>query len=1143
MTPDQTGTGMADRRVWTRRRLPRVGAGELPKQLRIGSFATISLAVTFALLLSLSVVTAAGLSGPPPAQRVSSGQSALPAVPAGATAPLHVSREGADGEAGAPRWIPTSTTYTLDSYNRSLLSGNFDPPSPWYPTGAIAIPSRNEFVVGDAPGAYIDGLPYNGSIFVLNATTGQEVRAIQVGNSAMTFGYNPSADLLYAGESSGTPNSVFFVNLSSGDIVRVVQVFNVVGFAYDPANGILYVSNWSGVVALNATTGAYISTLFVHWGVAPIVLDPLTNSLLVADNGNGIVYVVNTSTFTVSSRLTGIGTVALLYDAYSASIYSLDWTNNVSVIDARTLQLNATKPDFSVSGGDSLALNPAGHIVYLGSCGPGVCGFYDTNDTELNQSLKLANYGAIAFDPVANHLLAYDLDDSVHLFNGTDDQPVATVSLITSYLGGALDTANGLEYIATPAEGGICQLAGAITVLDPSPSPSLMGLLPAGNGPSEVAYDSADQRVFVTNYCSNSVTVVDAANNSIVRLSLPVGSEPYGIAYDSSNDTVWVANENSQNLTVLNGSTLATVRTVHLPQGYPYGLAWDPQNHSIFVSDIYGRSVTVLDAYSFAVTAPSLPAGNNPQGLLYDPQNGFVYVANGGSDNISVLNATSHQPVGAIPTVAGTSALALDPEDHLVFATDTGGSRIVVVDTLNETAQRPTLPASQNPEGVLYDPLTHQVDVPNFGTGAITVLANPPVISDFRGTPSLAEVGNDLLLSLAVTNGTPPYMVDFSGLPPGCLSANLSNLWCTPSAAGTFSITATVTDSAGYSATASVTLPVASRPASTGIAVTPNAIDIGLSAVVSWNLSGGILPWSYSYQGLPPGCVSANASVLACVPTATGMFSVRGTATDGRGEVMGASAVLVVNPVPVVTGFIASLPTLPSNTTTLLAATTSGGTAPLTYLYGDLPPGCATANSPVLSCTPSGPGTYTVALTVTDALGWTTTAGLLLTVVEAPPPPPVPPLQISAFLADPSTVVVGGNLMFDLLASGGTPPYSTEWTGLPPGCSASSPRTTSISCRPSGVGTFSVRVNLTDAVGRSIQVSTTVTVEAGGPPIPAQGVSESTWIYATIGAALLGGAMGAGVVGIGSRRRGRAPPRDPNSTAVRVTTWAESFWR
>ena len=65
--------------------------------------------------------------------------------------------------------------------------------------------------------------------------------------------------------------------------------------------------------------------------------------------------------------------------------------------------------------------------------------------------------------------------------------------------------------------------------------------VPVGNGPTGVAYDSKDGRMYVANLYSNSVSVIDTNTNTVIS-TLGVGTNPYGVAYDSNDGRVYVDN-------------------------------------------------------------------------------------------------------------------------------------------------------------------------------------------------------------------------------------------------------------------------------------------------------------------------------------------------------------------------------------------------------------------------------------------------------------------------------------------------------------------------------------------------------------------------------------------------------------------------
>jgi hypothetical protein len=78
---------------------------------------------------------------------------------------------------------------------------------------------------------------------------------------------------------------------------------------------------------------------------------------------------------------------------------------------------------------------------------------------------------------------------------------------------------------------------------------------------------------------------------------------------------------------------------------------------------------------------------------------------------------------------------------------------------------------------------------------------------------------------------------------------------------------------------------------------------------------------------------------------------------------------VVVNPLPSISGFTSSSTEFPAGTSVTFTVTASGGTGPLTYVYGNLPGGCTSTNASTLTCAPNATGTFTVNVTVSDSFG------------------------------------------------------------------------------------------------------------------------------------------------------------------------------
>jgi outer membrane protein assembly factor BamB len=385
----------------------------------------------------------------------------------------------------------------------------------------------------------------------------------------------------------------------------------------------------------------------------------------------------------------------------------------------------------------------------------------------------------------------------------------------------------------------------------------------------------------------------------------------------------------------------------------------------------------------------------------------------------------------------------------------------------------------------------------SMGTAQGSTLAIPPsalLISSVGATPATFQIGNSTFINVTAAGGFLPYTYAYSGLPNGCASQNTSSLLCTPSASGNYTVSVMVSDPAGVSANASTPIDVVplkvSWPQVTSFSASPSTITLGNSTTFTAKVTGGVRPYSYVYASLPPGCASDNTSSLVCTSTAHGTFNVSLKVTDSAEHSALANAVLTVLPIPLVSypeilSFTAAPRVIGLGSTTNLTVQAVNGTLPYTYLYGGLPPGCASSSTPTLKCTPIATGNYTVTVTVTDAKMHSVGGS---TKVEVNPVVGTP--LTASVTANPDTVVVGKATVLTTDASGGTKPYSYDYTGLPAGCVSNDSAT--LTCIPLSTGEYIVTVTVTDARGDVAhgQLSLVVT------QAPTTGKSTSTWLSA-----------------------------------------------
>jgi hypothetical protein len=319
----------------------------------------------------------------------------------------------------------------------------------------------------------------------------------------------------------------------------------------------------------------------------------------------------------------------------------------------------------------------------------------------------------------------------------------------------------------------------------------------------------------------------------------------------------------------------------------------------------------------------------------------------------------------------------------------------------------------------------------------------------------------------------------------------------TPLGAAAYSVTfqAIDADDAQFNSTQALTVyadPVVGTPSAS-----PVSVDLSQSTIISANALFGSGGFSYVWSGLPTGCTGSSAS-FACTPETSGIFTVSVVVTDSNGH--GASSgtlSITVYPDPSVTVPSASRPSsdmgqfLWFNTT--LTAPGSGGD---TYWWKGLPTGCTNSSTASLGpCSASASNTYTVLVKVRDSNGFVSSSTGITFTVYTDPFAGVPE-------ASPAAIDQGQWTNFTTAVGGGKGSLTVSWSDLPTGCFTSN--TTTLACRPTGNGTYSVEVSVED--GNQAQVESGIlsftvyaTLREGAPTINSNAIDydQTTTIYTT----------------------------------------------
>ena len=288
------------------------------------------------------------------------------------------------------------------------------------------------------------------------------------------------------------------------------------------------------------------------------------------------------------------------------------------------------------------------------------------------------------------------------------------------------------------------------------------------------------------------------------------------------------------------------------------------------------------------------------------------------------------------------------------------------------------------------------------GCGRETFDANPPIVRcNFKATPAVTNPCNNLpnsgVINISVSGGNPAY--GYSWTRSGGGSGSGSGLTISGLSAGTYTVTVTSSGGTGCTATftAQVTLLPAINIAHTQVNPACNGVSNGS---VTLNVTGGTPAYTYLWTG---GATTANRSGLSA-----GTYTV--TVTDAL-NCTNTKSISLTQPTAIsISSTVTNVDCFGANTGAINLMV-SGGTPGYTYQWNT---GATAQNLSGLAA-----GSYSV--TVKDANNCTATAtGIQVT---------QPPAALSLSSTQVNISCNGGsNGSIDLSVSGGTAPYTYDWS-------------------------------------------------------------------------------------------------------------------
>ena len=279
----------------------------------------------------------------------------------------------------------------------------------------------------------------------------------------------------------------------------------------------------------------------------------------------------------------------------------------------------------------------------------------------------------------------------------------------------------------------------------------------------------------------------------------------------------------------------------------------------------------------------------------------------------------------------------------------------------------------------------------SFTSSNVTLVVNPALSVTGRALYPVVDSGANETFHASVTGGLAPDGVTWR-LGDGN-SSSQENVTHAYSHSGNYTARFWVNDSLGDSVNFSVAVEVI-PPLRVTLTLSSSTPLLAQTVAIDVNASEGLGPYSFTYLGLPPGCVSINKTSIGCLPTQAGAYNISAVVHDrGNATVNVTRSMIVIfdfNVVIPVSTPVGKQLTIMVNTNETFNGSAinktalfspAGGYGTFTYSYSGLPPGCTSADVAVLTCTPTQAGKYSVTVSVHDQAGDHQTHTVLVNIV------------------------------------------------------------------------------------------------------------------------------------------------------------------
>ncbi|MFG1459778.1 MAG: hypothetical protein AAE987_00145 [Thermoplasmataceae archaeon] len=627
-------------------------------------------------------------------------------------------------------------------------------------TGSVTTQLNTQAVGnGSVQGVYdpVNQLSYivncnSNNVSVVNSFSGKTIGSINVGSQPSGISYVPFNNELYV-DNQGSFN-ISIIDPSTESVVKTISLpCQPVNSLYDPAANMLFVTSAgrssNNLMIISMTNNTLVNNTFASFSFSGMAYDPYNCGVYIAGHSpnsfqvNGCVYLITPRNLHNLSGYSATITVGqdpqcMAFDPANKMLYVSDYDSNslisgcpkeYNVTIINTINNTVVKNLFTGSFPRGVAYDPANGYVYVSNKGSSNVSVINPVTNTIISSIPVPHSCALCspyslfYDPVGQSMdtVLYDSTGdyllSFNSFSGnlSSNYPVSDPSAV------AYDPANNNLYVISTSERSVCVYS--------SINGSLVKKMPFNACRSTYAcYNAFNNKVYFT-WTSNSpttefgITSINTTTNTIED-NVSLTSYPNGMAYDSMNNTMFIAVGNSYD--VMNVSNNTVFKTIPGGSG-PYGVTYSRTTDQVYAGDSEGAGAVIIDANNYSYYTVFDVANSLPTDALYDRYSNSLYITDSGGRNVSVINlaqvnyscprGTPYKQiqVGMFPNVE-----IINPSNGLLYVANTGSCNVSVIDPLTNTVVGDINATGYNSFSFMsYDSFTQSLLLPSFSQNSV----------------------------------------------------------------------------------------------------------------------------------------------------------------------------------------------------------------------------------------------------------------------------------------------------------------------------------------------------------------------------------------------------------------------------------------